>query len=123
MTQPIAGPCDSPKFVTVNKRPRVLPAIERQPEVQREALSVPHQGPPRTPHSKTPGSTGRLRISRQPGSQQRLAFLAGFLFVHRPIADVGLEHAVLEVLPIHHGLGHVVDEITPISVRLVITGM
>src|SRR3954468_17679618 len=33
----------------------------------------------------------------------------GPVVLDRPVADVGLEHAVLEVLAVDHGLGHVVE--------------
>src|SRR5574343_762607 len=35
-----------------------------------------------------------------------LGLLALGPFLDRPVADVGLEHAVLEVLRLDHGLGH-----------------
>src|SRR4051812_9771578 len=69
-TQPIAGPWDSPKFVTRKSVPRVLPDI---------------------------------RLVRLLRGGQLVAAL------DRPIADVGLEHAVLEILAVDHGAGDVVE--------------
>src|SRR4051794_6549326 len=77
ITQPMAGPCDSPKFVTAKTLPKVLPLMgwdyPRRPEGVLELR-------------------GRLRV------------LAG-----GPVADVGLEHPVLEVLAVHDRLGDVVE--------------
>src|SRR4029453_11346464 len=63
ITQPMAGPCDSPKLVTWKRWPKVLPDMQR------------FYGP----------STRRRRL------------LVARL-VDRPVADVRLQHAVLEVL-------------------------
>src|SRR4051794_17917202 len=82
ITQPMAGPCDSPKLVTAKALPKVLPLMAAI--MTNELQAAPQPGPSEL--------RGRLRV-----------------FGGRPVADVCLEHAVLEVLAVHDGLGDVVE--------------
>lgn len=45
-TQPMAGPCDSPKEVTVNRVPRVLPDIRDSPLIMRDLTRWCREGDP-----------------------------------------------------------------------------
>ncbi len=57
-------------------------------------------------HWRRPPSRRAQRDERRGKRRSRSG--GSFLFL-RPVADIGLQHLVLEVLAVHHGLGHVVE--------------
>src|SRR3989344_9394152 len=74
MTQPMAGPCDSPKLVTVNKRPRVLPAMTRDPDQSMtQKRIVPHAGGFMAATKNARAARALHAHQLKPGSAQSLA--------------------------------------------------
>ena len=55
MTQPIAGPCDSPKDVTVNKVPKVFPDMASIHKQGARSLSRPRTSPSQVQAAVSPG--------------------------------------------------------------------
>src|SRR5512140_762651 len=93
MTQPIAGPWDSPKLVTANRAPKVLPLMAGIFRTVSHPLFRERAG----------AEDWRIIPER---SQLRPGHL---LFAGGPVADVGFQHPVLEALAFHHGASHVVE--------------
>ena len=94
ITQPMAGPWDSPKLVTAKRCPNVLPLM----------TTIIGQ------------AAGRFHPVAG-------LLIGGLLGICRPVTNVGLQHFVLEVLTVHQALATSYRLITPINMRESITGM